>query len=361
MTLLKHILLPVFSFFLLSNICHAQTDTDKGIDIADLNNQLQQRYEDACRTIKADFADFTAEEIYNLMPFMKKGKTKEDNRFGFYDIRDGQIKIEAKYNDRNYFFYEPFHPFTIIALPGHPIKVEVSKAGKGVDVSPYEEAETPYDRDCPVSANIKGFTLDKEGEVESISNKYYTIVSDRPVFGCPWYGDHFSLKKKYYLIVRLKNRSYGIIDTKGKVLKGFDFIYEHISFIEGASTADEAWFLVSKKENGTRQRFFVSSKGEVRKPDNIENLSANYGLFGYAVVSTPDEKWGLFDIPNLRWITAPQQNLRMLNMTFSAKEELDTKDAKNREKAKVYIYVYDHESYEHYYIDVDGKKYRPNE
>ena len=166
--------------------------------------------------------------------------------------------------------------------------------------------------------------------------------------------DIFHYKKNSYIIAKKitdENQLIGILDEKEIPLPEFDFQYELIE--KNKYSEDNIWFLTRKK--GDKFSYFISISGE-KKNFLIKNMVEKQ--LGYAIIELKNKEMGVIDLKTMEWIIKPQKKWILEKFRHTSKEKIDTENIENRNKAKLYIYVW--ENGYNYFIDLSEKKYIPS-
>ena len=79
---------------------------------------------------------------------------------------------------------------------------------------------------------------------------------------------------------------------------------------------------------------------------------------GYAIIELKNKEMGVIDLKTMEWIIKPQKKWILEKFRHTLKEKIDTENIENRNKAKLYIYVW--ENGYNYFIDLSEKKYIPS-
>jgi hypothetical protein len=197
----------------------------------------------------------------------------------------------------------------------------------------------------------KGFKTDKEGKLFAYADIYHYHTSGFPT----WNVNPFKKENKTYAIaVNKVTGRYGIIDSLGNVLKGFDFNYKSILLNRYSKDKKNIWFFVQGENNLWS---LINDKGEYKLRDKIINYPLTSGMkMGYNALKNNDAS-GVFDLYQMNWVVEPQNKIRIGSINYSSSVKLNTEDSKDREKATIYYSVFDDNSL--YYVDLKGNKYLP--
>lgn len=194
-----------------------------------------------------------------------------------------------------------------------------------------------------------GYTLNKRGTITAQSNKYRSV---QPAF---------NKDGKIYAAVQLKeNNLFGIVDTKGEIFPGFDFKYHNLVHNKKSDYyQNNIWFYA---EDSTRNKYFVGIDGRKKTVPGLSGQPfGEYDPLGYNIHhNSKNNTWGLFDQSTMDWVIAPQSLLEFLSVNYTTtKNRLYSLDVEDRKDSDIFIYV--KEKKLHYYIDLNGIRYIPQE
>lgn len=191
-----------------------------------------------------------------------------------------------------------------------------------------------------------GYTLSKQGTVNAQSKQYRSV---KPAF---------NKDGKIYAAVQLKeNNLFGIVDMKGAIFPGFEFKYRNLIHNKAANYyQNNIWFYA---EDANQNKYFVGIDGTKKTvPGLSDQPFSEYDPFGYNIYHNAKNKtWGLFDQSKMDWIIAPQPQMEILFIHYTAQKRPALLDVDSRKDCEIYIYV--KEKKLQYYIDLNGVKYLP--
>jgi hypothetical protein len=299
--------------------------------------------------IRADFSKIKPENYSYLIPFYQK------DAWGYLDKRTKKIVVPARYQE-----LALFHPGMKYGYTDD-FKFEIDSAGK-IGITSHDNYDGPpslgsWPGGCGSGVKVvssengyKGFSLDSSGRVLSYSDIY-----DHEK-GCPWNIIPFKTKHGYMAIANNKKGMWGIIDSLGNPMQGFDFNYEDIYFNKYAKDTGVLWFFV---KDSTGNWSVKSETGELKfKNEIVDWPYANWTLFGISHIQNLEGKFGIFDCYEMKWILRPQSAFQIYGwLQYSSRDVLDEKKPADREKASIYYMA--NEGDAKYYMDLKGNKYLP--
>lgn len=194
-----------------------------------------------------------------------------------------------------------------------------------------------------------GYKLNQQAAVTAKSKQYRLV---QPAF---------NKDGKIYAAVQLKeNNLFGIVDTKGEIFPGFDFKYHNLVHNKKANYyQNNIWFYA---EDSTRNKYFVGIDGRKKTVPGLSGQPfGEYDPLGYNIHhNSKNNTWGLFDQSTMDWVIAPQSLLEFLSINYTTtKNRLYSLDVEDRKDSDIFIYV--KEKKLHYYIDLNGVRYIPQE
>jgi hypothetical protein len=224
-----------------------------------------------------------------------------------------------------------------------------------------EEAPVGYiEKKIAIEDSFKGFSVDERGNLKTWSN----IYSD----GRSKYVYPFKYKGKYYAVAIKempdKQRKYGVIDTEGNSLPGFDFIHESITRNGFATNEDDVWFIINGDQNYSCEKllekaFFKNINGAEKLKGELANFPTG-NFFGLGANVTGCLTFsGVLDVLKMEWIVKPQTIHPITTLDYTSKILLDVNNVLERPQATIYAQIFDGHST--YYMDLNLKnKYIPS-
>ena len=300
-------------------------------------------------SVRNEFAHLTKEDLYHLIPFNEK------TNYGFFDARTGKVVIKPQYSkfDNGGFF----SPNRKIGFNNCDFcYIEINTEGDSIRFESYLDIDGAVVMSVPQNGNaissddkFSGFSVDSLGNLNTYADTYKV----------KWDAKPFLFKGKYYLIVE-KNKRMGIIDEKGKSLKGFDFNYLKISINSHANIDDQLWFHVEADANENYNQFFVNTKGKTKYKEDDSFRYVRFGspVFAYSSAEIFERGTALMDMQSMEWIIAPQNKVKIRALYYSSHISLDTSNVNDRAKAKIYLDVYDYNETKNYCMDMAGNKFQ---
>jgi len=301
-------------------------------------------------TIINDFSKIDQKRLVDLIPYSENGL------WGFMDRQTMAVVIFPKYNDLEF-----FNPDMNGYYKG--IDFDISKEGKiTIKTNELEDEnimveEVSADKDfegisiLSSKSGYKGFKTDREGKLIAYADIYHYHTSGFPT----WNVSPFKKENRTYAIAVNKATSkYGVIDSLGNALKGFDFNHKKILLNRYSKDKKNMWFFVEGENNLWS---LINEKGEYKLRNKIIAYPLTSGTkLGYEVVTSNDFS-GVLDLYNMNWVVEPQNKIKIGSIRYSSSVQLDVEDPKEREKATLYYSIYDDQSV--YHKDLKGKKYLP--
>lgn len=308
------------------------------------------------------FAKADKKNLQNVLPF------EINNRTGLIDAHSKktilspieEFQINVLFNPVMKGYYKGYE----FEIDSKDFKITVTKnATDTMDLVPVLDCSpSENSRNNPIVStenNFKGFSVDEKGNLQNCSD-IYKEGSFKDVYP-------FKYKGKYYAIAKKKmthgEKRYGIIDTEGNSLPGFDFIHEGISLNELASNDDNAWFIINGQQNYSCDKLlekssFMSIKGEEKLKGEFPNYPSA-DIFGIEANASGCLTFtGVLDVEKMEWIVKPQSKIKIRWMDYTSKVALNIKNTQDKSKAKIYVKVLDDDAI--YYMDLDLKnKYFP--
>ncbi len=300
------------------------------------------------KIIENDFKNVLSTDLVNLIPFYVKGKG-----YGYYNIRTQKECVPPRYTRLDFIsFYENSNigyitssDFKFYINPGEQF-VEL-RFGISDDIPVLEAMYRGEEESTPkASDKVKGFKLNEQNELISYSSSYDDFTK---------WNNPFLIGKKYHLRVTKNNRE-GIVNEKGKSLKGFDFLYKKLIRLNCVESG-EIWFILVDDEKNLG---LIQINGEVK-------FYKEMGLFDYYTSVRPircygirkvGEQYGIMDYHRMDWLIAPQSDFAFGNINYIRYSKDGTYNGASGEKNDhVYFEVIDENV--RYYIDVNQNKLIP--
>lgn len=298
------------------------------------------------KIIQTEFSKINSNKLTDLIPFCK------NSMWGFVDKNSGKVIVPARYSSLNF-----FNPNMLAGTLNNKTEFYVDSTGNVIlgrqwpdqeddiyKTEIFEEKEFVSSKD-----GFKGFATNSHGELVRVSDIY-----DRCCF-----FQIVKIQGKSYLILSKKGK-FGIIDSLGNALKGFDFIHQKISRNPYSNQSESVWFFVTRDGQTWSLQ---NDKGEMRFSNQIPNGSKQSpytkGKFGIVVFSNHSGSQinsGLFDCYEMKWIIPPQNKLNIVDVGYSSKETLDTEEPLNRSRADIYFCIQEGLN-NYYYSDLKGRIY----
>lgn len=300
--------------------------------------------------LKKDFSVLNTNSPTDLIPFCKNGK------WGFLNKTSKKIIVPAKYSSLNF-----FNPNMLNGTFNDETEFYIDSTGKIVagaqqpEMNELEYKTEIHDEKEFVSSKdgFKGFSVNNYGEITTLSDLYDKCCGFVTV----------NIKGKTYLILS-KNKYYGIIDSLGTPLNGFNFGHHYIEQNYYSKYKDTIWFFV---KNSEKKWSLQNNNGEVRFNNEIQSdgkVSAySTGKFGVVLISYTDPKGeinsGVFDCYEMNWIVQPQKKFTIVDIDYSSKQTLDINNPLDRKKAAIYFLIKEKDN-SRYYMDANLRVYYPN-
>ncbi len=271
--------------------------------------QNQSNRDNERNKVIRDFKNIAPEDLPYLIPFIVKDK------YGLYNSKTGQEVVKPEYEELELYInggingslYTESYQFKVKNVDGisKPIFLDTNTI-----VIDEETEDNSSNKFIPPkeSSDITGFIMNSNGTVKLYSSKFDYSWTD---------GNPFKILEKYYIIVsnKKKNKEYrsGIIDSKGKFLKGFEFKHKYIYRMECPATK-QTWFLFVdsndflgiKSSNGNIK--FYKKLGKLRYLSDICGYPD--GFTCYKVFKTENGD-GIMDFTKMKWLLKPQKELKL--------------------------------------------------
>lgn len=304
--------------------------------------------------IQADFNKLTLEQVINLIPF----QDKKTGKYGYLDAESKKIAIKPKYDELS--FFKPAIEGTYKGEQFHSI----IKDGKifielGVNWGNQSIAlmAADYEEDMTSNNLKKGFTISTNKPVKIL--QYASIYNDVTF--------PFFYKEKYYAVASKSdeennNNKYGIIDTEGNYLSGFEFKYSYLKLNRVAKDDGKYYFYALTDSD---KELFINTQGEERVIREKKNPLSNktgilrYDLnnFGYTIYDG-----GVYDLVNMIWVL-DDPKITPIKIDYNSTKEIDNGSIYfsqfQRHKVNIFIKATSKDYPYPYYIDNKGNKYLP--
>ncbi len=303
------------------------------------------------KILKKYFSKIHPSQYVNLVPFYDKDK------WGYLDKNSKKKIIPAIFP--NSIDARFFNPDIKLNFGGN--ECEIKNTGEIIVKSNNDFSEI-YVTEISSNNNIsrvksskngfKGFTLAENGELLEYSDLYEYNKQGIP----GWNIQIFKHKNKHYGVVRNLNGEYGIIDSLGIPMQGFEFNYYEILINRKTADTSDVWFFI-KKDKNNKNYSLINTNGVIK----CENEIFTYPLLSSTIfgLTTFDENnvSGIFDSYNMEWVLKPQTNIAIGHLYYSSNELLNTNDDEQRFKANIYYLIT--EKNKKYFVDLNGNKYIP--
>lgn len=296
--------------------------------------------------LKKAFSKVKPGKYADLVPFAGNGK------WGYIDRVTKKVMVEPLFMTP-YFF----HPDINVYYKGADI---IINGNGGISLVPEVQQEMmdvnvpPGETDFKVrraSNGFKGFGAYPNGDLAWYSDDYQYNTQGIP----GWNIQVVSYQGRFVAAVKNLQGRAGIIEKDGTPVKGFGFNFEDIQPNRGCQDSANAWFFVQKNANGNYS--LMNIRGDVKCENEIYMyplLSSD--LFDYTPYIKGDTS-GIFDRYTMRWVVKPQTKLRIFDMAFASKGQVQKWEGRNREQVIIYYHV--QEGKLDYYTDLTGNKYLP--
>jgi len=302
--------------------------------------------------IKQDFASIDTTVLKNFIPF------RQNDKWGYMDRVSKKVIITPKYKSLSFFnpCMEGYYGSTYFAIStsGEIFFTRIPYPG-------HKSAYSSLDKNALIkvvsSANgYKGFTVDANGELESYSDlyRYYTVGSFHM-----WNVYPFKDYQGKQLAVAVDRKGmYGVIDTKGNVIKGFEFKYKKILWNRFANDPLTSWFFINMEDDKwSLMSLNGQHKFEEQKiftypmtSNTFLGLSPIFNNGNYMM-------YGIFDCREMKWVLKPQHPIAFRQLLYSSDTYINHDDLSERKN--VYIYYALEQGLNTYYIDLEGTQYIP--
>ncbi|WP_035651157.1 hypothetical protein [Flavobacterium sp. ASV13] len=314
------------------------------------------------KEITAFFAKADKTNLQSVLPFEVDGKV------GLIDAVTKKVLLNPIKNFQVFTLFNPvmtgYYKDYEFAINPKNFKITIKKEPESNNdlvptIAEYKESTTDQDPKMPYESGIKGFTVDENGNLKTYA-KIYKVDNFRNLYP-------FKYKGKYYAIAAIKKNDgktyFGIIDTEGNTIENFDFVYSTIWFNEFAKNEDDVWFIANADINNScevllENAFYINMEGKQKLKGEIPTFPSS-DIFGLNANCSGCIKYsGVLDIEKMEWIIKPQSKIKIRWMDYTSKTVLDIKNPRDKNKAKIYIKVFD--DHFTYYMDLDMKnKYLP--
>ncbi len=299
--------------------------------------------------LQKQFSKIPPSKYADLVPYF------ENSKWGYIDRTTSKVLVPAIFESENAQFFTP-HIGTYcknnwIEVDSSGV-ITVKQSRYGVEMSDMGEAVSSCDRKVASSKNgFKGFTVNGKGELLSYSDLYEYNKQGIPGFNIQL----FKYKNQYYGIVANLKNEYGIIDSLGNPVKGFEFNYNEILLNRNTKDSVNAWFFVRKNSDSYS---LINMSLEMRCENEIFTYPLlSTELFGVTALHK-NEMSGIFDRYNLKWIVKPQVKIVIDELYYSSKRTLNTSNQVQRNEANMYYLVI--EKNRKYFVDFNGNSYIHN-
>lgn len=342
-----------------------------------IKNYPTDRSDDFAETFKSYFDNLKKEDYKLLVPYYEKGKWgylyKDSlkrvtpafaSQLNLYK-GDGYLgSVRDSITDQEYIFYlnrEGKMTFQVSVVssvaearpPAHysralPHKVEKKSSKKGykgfdygetagyIDIIAYSDVYASYDPKNPLLIPIK------------MDDKVYAIAGKKT--------------KDPYLT------HYGIIDQRGRALKGFDFVHQKIRPVTGMKDRGNTWYIVQTVEDTLERYSYVNHKGKYlmkneltrdvlnsyeSSPKQLPYYEPKNTVLDYVLSENI-----VFDLYEMNKIEIVPAGYKAMSIGY-ATEGFSKEDALALKRSKSLFYIWVGNEEESFYMDFDGKEYRP--
>lgn len=203
-----------------------------------------------------------------------------------------------------------------------------------------------------VKKEITGFEVDENGELLHISSVFFDESTKTKMI-----RRIFSYKDEYFAIVNKRDADgeyYAIINQKGDVLKGFEYLNGYPKIIESLNTAHSFWIWYENKEK--KYVFKDFSTGEVKVVLD-SYLPTSDSVLGYTI-ATVNNKIGILDMMSMEWKVPPAKENDFKKLYYTTvknkSESMNRSVEYNREDSYIYIL-----NSKNTFYDLDMKEYKP--
>lgn len=298
--------------------------------------------------IRADFSSMQAFQPTSLIPFCKDGK------WGLLNKSNRLVVVPARYSSLSFFnpnmLAGSLNNRTIFYVDSTR-KLHIGSVGPDINEPEFKLEITDEKEFISSGNNYKGFRLNNKGELTALSDIY-----DK----CCFY-QVIKIHNKSYLIVS-KNKYFGIIDTLGNSLTGFDFVHKGIQVNPYPQDKLHQWFFVTTDGQSWS---IQNDLGEIRFKNQLPSNSSYSPFvkekFGYVIFSKSNAtelNCGIFDCRELKWVIEPQNRYDLIDLEFSSIVTLDIGNPSDRAKADIYVCIKISKS-EYYFANLNLMVYRP--
>lgn len=300
------------------------------------------------KNLKKYFSKVQSTEFVNLVPFFDKEK------WGYLNKNSKRKIVPAIFSDLSYVNF--FNPDIYIIHKDAEIEIKSSgeiivTQNREVNEMVIEKSnETNHTKVRTSKDGFKGFTLTDNGELSEYSDLYEYNKQGIP----GWNIQVFKYKNQHYGIVSNLNGEYGIIDSVGIPMKGFEFNYNKILINRKTADTSNVWFFIMKNKNDKKYSL-INTNGVIK----CENEIFTYPLVAskiFGITAFHDNNIsGIFDSYNMKWIVKPQAKINIGELFYSSKKILNTDDETQRDSANIYYLVTEKKI--KYFADLNGNKY----
>lgn len=330
------------------------------------NILLSQTSDEFIKGIQNDFKNYTPETSVNLVPF----RDKETGKYGYIDAVSKEIVVTAKYDKLRFFkknMEGEYKGSSFLLSPVGKKLVATAEVDGAIDIAELRDYDSVVSENKSSKDLDKGFqVIDRNGRKEIGAHSHIYKFVDTP----------FLYESKYYAIAcKVVNDDpdndfmsriiYGIINTEGNYLPGFDFGYRYIKLNEYAKGDDDLYFVVL---NDYGQEYFLSTSGKqiIVKKGKEEKMSSYseirtilnlylYPKFGYVIYQN-----GLFDLVKMTWIINPEKGISLQYIDYSSTKKIPDLSPEYRDDVKIYIEAEKRKELPYaFYMDIAGYCYLP--
>ncbi len=314
----------------------------------DLFNGIKDVQQTPEEIIRQDFATIDTTQLKNFIPF------RQNNKWGYMHRVTKKVIVTPKYKSLSFFnpamegYYES--TYFMILKSG---KILFDKVPFNGTTDP-SVAQNALIKVIPSSSGFKGFTVNAKGELATYSSLYYYYTTGYHTWNVYPFKDH----GKQLAVVVNKEGLYGIIDTQGNIIKGFEFKYKKIIWNRLANDPATTWFFINMEAN---QWSMMSLTGQHKLDDQkLFNYPFTSNSFlGYTPMNNEGnyKVTGIFDCVEMKWVLKAQHSILFWQLYYSSDKVIHSEDI--AERKNVYIYYPFEQEGTTYYIDLQGIKYIP--
>lgn len=280
------------------------------------------------KIIKNDFSKIDPKKFSDLIPYSQNGK------WGFIDKFSKKLVVPITYSSLQFFSPNMINGNlneTVFYIDNTG-QIHIGEEGTNTEEVAELKTETHFDgpiKPLPSKDGFRGFSVNEYNEVTALSDIYPET----------WYSTIVKIKNQVYAIVKKKNY-FGIIDTLGNALKGFDFSHKKIEVNYYADDKENVWFFVQNDDSTWSAQ---NEKGEIRCKNEILENPYPTEIFGLTIISNKKAKEqytsGIFDCAEMKWVVPPQNKWKIDQLDYTSTEILDKENPSDKKKATIYFRI----------------------